>query len=146
MEIAQRLGGLDAELVDEPPASGLEGRQRVGLPSAPIQRQHLQLHQALHEGMRADQRLQLTEQLAVAAQLQVELDSLDDGGQPFLFKSRSLRGEQAVRAHSTERLAAPDAERLLDALARDARLTVRTRPASPLERLLPAVDIALARS
>ena len=59
VQIAQPLCGLDAELVDEPRARGLEGRQRVGLSSAAIERQHLQLHQALLEGMRDDQRLQL---------------------------------------------------------------------------------------
>ena len=33
VQLAQRLCGLDAELVDEPSARGLEGRQRVGLSS-----------------------------------------------------------------------------------------------------------------
>ena len=126
-------------------ARGLEGRQRVGLPSAAIQRQHLQLHQALLEGMRDDQRLQLAQQLAVAAQLEVELDPLDDRGQPLLLQPRALAVEQAVRAHSPERLAAPDTKRLLDPLAGAPRLTVRARPPRPVERPLPAVDIALAR-
>ena len=120
VQLAQRLCGLDAELVDEPSARGLEGRQRVGLPSAAIERQHLQLHQALLEGMRDDQRLQLAQQLAVAAQLQVELDPLDDRGQPLLLQPRALRGEQAVRAHAPQRLTAPDTKRLLDPVPSDA--------------------------
>ena len=37
VQLAQRLCGLDAELVDESPARGLEGRQRVGLSSGAIQ-------------------------------------------------------------------------------------------------------------
>ena len=98
--------GLDAELLDEPCARGLEGRQRVGLSSAAIQRQHLQLHQALLEGMRDDQRLQLAQQLAVAAQLEVELDPLDrsrPGAPPPAARAR----RQAARARSLPRAAAP---------------------------------------
>ena len=77
VQFAQRLCGLDTELVEEPSARGVKGGQRVGLSSAAIQRHHLQLHQALLERMRDDQRLQLSQQLAVTAQLQVELDRLD---------------------------------------------------------------------
>ncbi len=131
VELAQRLCRFDAELVDEPPAGRLEHGQRVGLPSGAIERQHLQLHQALLERMRDDQRLQLAQKLAVAAQLEVELDPLDDRRQPLLLQPRSLRGEQAVRADSAERLTPPDVKRLLDPLASDARAR---RPHAPAER------------
>ena len=145
VELAQRLGGLDAELLHESRAGGVEGRQRVGLSSAAIQREHLQLDEALLEGMRDDQRFQLPQQLAVPAQLQVELDALDDRGQSLLLQPRALGGEQRVRADSPERLAAPDTERVLDPLPGDARLAVGTRPTRSVERLLPAVEIALSR-
>jgi hypothetical protein len=145
LQIAQPLSGLDAELLHEPGASGLEGRQCVGLPPAAIERQHLQLHQALLEGMRDDQRVQLPQQLAVAAKLKIELDPLDDRSQALLLELRPLGGKQTVRAHSPERLSAPETERLVDPLPSDSRLTVRARPMRLAERLLPAVDIALAR-
>ena len=87
VQLAQPLSGLDAELLHEPCARGVEGRQRVGLPPAAIERQHLQLHEALLEGMRDDQRVQLAQELAVAAQLEVELDPLDDRGQALLLQA-----------------------------------------------------------
>ena len=145
VQIAQPLSGLDAELLHEPGARGLEGRQRVGLPPAAIERQHLQLHEALLEGMRDDQRVQLAQELAVAAQLEVELDPLDDRGQALLLQARALGIEQTVRAHSPERLAAPETKRLVDPLPSGLRLTARARAMRLAKRLLPAVDIALAR-
>ena len=146
VQIAQPLCGLDTELVDESGACGLKGGQRVGLPSGAIERHHLQLHQVLLEGMRDDQRLQLPEQLAVAAELEVKLDPLDDRAKALLLQPRAFSRQQAVRAHSPERLAAPDSQRLLDRLPSDPRLTVRARPTCSPERLLPTVDIALAGS
>ena len=87
VEIAQRLRRFDAELVDEPSACRLEGGQRVGLPSGAIERQHLQLDEALLEGMRDDQCLQLAQQFAVAAELEVELDPFDDRGESLLLRA-----------------------------------------------------------
>ena len=146
VQFTQRLCGLDTELVEEPSARRVKGGQRVGLSSAAIQRRHLQLHQALLERMRDDKRLQLSQQVAVTAQLEVELDRLDDRGQPFFLQPRALPGEQTVRAHARERLSAPDTQRLLKPLTSDPRLIVHARATRPAERLLPAVDITLAES
>src|SRR5262245_33130846 len=94
--------------------------------------------------MRDDQRLQLSQQLAVAAELEVKLDSFDDSAQALLLEPRALSGEQAVRAHSFERLAPPESQRLLDRVPCDSGLAARPRPACSPECLLPAVDVALA--
>ena len=114
MKLAQRLCRLDAELLDEAAASGVERRQGVGLSSGAIQREHLQLHQALLEGMGDDHGLELAEQLAVATQLEVKLDPLNDRAQPLLLKPGALGGQHTVRRHAAERLPAPQAEGPLD--------------------------------
>ena len=95
--------------------------------------------------MRDDQRVQLAQELAVAAQLEVELDPLDDRGQALLVEARALCIEQTVRAHSPQRVAAPETKRLVDPLPSGLRLTARARAMRLAKRLLPAVDIALAR-
>jgi hypothetical protein len=92
-----------------------------------------------------DQRFEVPQQLAVATQIEIDLDPLDDRAQALLRQPGALRGEQAVRAHSPQRLPAPDGERLLDSLASDPRLTGRTRLTRLAECVLPVVDIALAR-
>src|SRR3954447_17459710 len=90
--------------------------------------------------------LQLDQKLSVTAQLEVEFDPVDDRGEALLLQPRALSHEQIVRAHSPERRAAPDTQRLLDPLTSDSRLAVCARPTCPLERLLPAIDITLAGS
>ena len=146
VQLAQRLSRLDAELPDEPCARRLKDVQRLRLSSTAVEHQHLQLHQALLERMRKHQCLQLARKLAMAAQLQVQLDPLDDRGQPLLLQPRGLRGEQAVRAHAGERLPAPDTQRRLKPLPSHLKPAVRVRPTRPVERLLPAVDVTLAGS
>ena len=96
--------------------------------------------------MRDHQRLQLAQKLAVAPQLEVELNTFDDGSQPLLLQPPAFSSQQCVRGHAAERLAAPDTERLLDLSPSDPRLTGRARLACPIERLLPAVDVALPGS
>ena len=96
--------------------------------------------------MRDDQRFQLAQELAVAAQLEVELDTLDDGGEPLLVEPCALRDEQAVQAHAGERRSAPHGQRLLEQLPSDPRLTGRARLTRPVQRLVPAVDVALSGS
>ena len=144
VQLAQRLAWLDAELLHEPRAGGVEGLQRFGLSPGSIQRQHLQLHQALLEGMCDDQRLQLAQQLAVAAQLQVKLDPLNHRGQALFLEPRPLAIKQLVCAHSRERRSAPHTERLLDRRPRGLQPTGRSVPPRPAERRLPPVHIARA--
>jgi hypothetical protein len=57
-----------------------------------------------------------------------------------------VSSQQCVRAHAAERLAAPDTERLLDLSPSDPQLTDRARLPRPIDRLLPALDIALPGS
>jgi hypothetical protein len=63
------------------------------------------------------QRVEPAEELAVAAQLEVELDPFDDRAEPFLLEPRTLRAKQTVRAQSPEGLSAPHTLGLLDPLA-----------------------------
>src|SRR4051794_9674499 len=144
VQFAQLRCRLDTELVDEASARGLEDRQRVGLSPRAIEREHLQLHQALLEGVRDDQRIELAEQLAVATQLEVELDPLEDRSQPLLLEPSTLSFEQTVRTDAAERLSTPDSERLIDPRARGLELAGRARRPRSAERVLPAADVALA--
>ena len=94
--------------------------------------------------MRDDQRLQLAQQVTVAAQPQVELDPLDCRGETLLVQARPLALEQLVRARSTKRRPAPDIQRLLDRQPRRRELTGRAGTPRPAQRRLPTVDIARA--
>src|SRR4051794_10056017 len=78
--------------------------------------------------------LQLAQKLSVTAQLEVEFDPVDDRGEALLLQPRALSHEQIVRAHSPERRAAPDTQRLLDPLTSDSRLAPRPPPTRPPHR------------
>src|SRR3954453_8434283 len=94
--------------------------------------------------MRHDQGLELSEQLAVAPQLEVDLDPFDRRGEALLLEPRPLAVEQCVRAGSVERRATPDTERLLDLQPRRLQPTGPARLPSPVHRRRPAVDIPCA--
>src|ERR1700759_3883938 len=93
-----------------------------------------------------DKRLQLSQQVAMSAQLQVELDRFDCRAQPLFLQPRALPGEQTVGAQPRERLSAPNTQRLLKPLTSEPRLISHTRAPRPAERPLPAVEIALSES
>ena len=94
--------------------------------------------------MRADQCLELSEQLAVAAQLEVDLDPLDRRGQALLLEPRPLTVKKSLRARSPQRRSAPDTERLLNSHPRSLQLTSCACSPRPAQRRLPAVNIARA--
>src|SRR6185295_4360655 len=94
--------------------------------------------------VRGDQRLELAEHLTVPAELEVELDPLDHGGQPLLLEARTLGLEPLGPVHAGERLAAPDGERLVETRARGGRVAIRLRPPGEPEHLPPAIEVALA--
>src|SRR3954447_13351608 len=95
--------------------------------------------------MGAYQRLELAEQLAVAAQLEVELDAGDHRCEALFLEPRSLGGEHAVDREAGQWLPAPEAEGLLDGSPGGRRLAGRAGSSGPCERVFPAVDIAVAR-
>ena len=107
MQFAERLCGLDSELLDGPCTGTMERRQRVGLPPGAIQGEHLELYEALLERMRDDERLELPQELAVPAELEVELDRLDRRREALFLESRRLGIEQLVPAGSLQRRSAP---------------------------------------
>jgi hypothetical protein len=82
LELTKRAAGLDAELVDEHASCVAEGRERLGLPTGPIQRNHQLPTQTLAVRMLDDQALELGKRLRVPTELEVRLDSLLEGGEP----------------------------------------------------------------
>ena len=91
VQALQRLAGIDAELPGEQVADPPVGGQRVGLPAAPVQRQHELAVQPLPQRMPGDQLLQLGGQRVVPAQRQVRVDPGLDRGQPQLLQAGRLR-------------------------------------------------------
>jgi hypothetical protein len=90
LELAQRWARLDPELLHQCAAGVLIDGKRLGLPPRAIEREHQLPAQALAQGMRGDQRLELADQLGMAPPGQVGLDALLDRGHAQLLQPSDL--------------------------------------------------------
>ena len=112
LELAELRAGVDAELLDEGLARGAVGGERVGLPAGAVEREHELRARPLAQRLGLDERLELGDELGVAAQREVGLDALldDDGAQ--LLEPGDLRLRERLVDEVGERRAAPERERL----------------------------------
>ena len=111
MDLLQRGGGVDAELVGQPPADVLVRGQRVGLPAGRVERADLLAADALAQRVIPGQCLQLDQHLGVRAELQRGVDAVLGGGEPAPGEpvGRGVRPRLAGRVG--QRRAAPERER-----------------------------------
>lgn len=113
LELAQSGARLDAELLGEQPAGVRVDRERLGLPAAAVQRQHEQFAQPLAQRVRGGQRGELGDGLAVAALLQVHVETGLQVLQPPLLQPGAL-GLGVGAGHVREGLAVPQRQRLVE--------------------------------
>jgi hypothetical protein len=112
---AQLGARLDAQLGGQRPARGLVRVQRLGLPPAPVQRDHQQPAQRLAERVLAAQRGQLADDHGVPPQSEVGLDPrLQDGEPPF--GQPDPRGLGVRPRQAGQRGAVPEIERAAEEL------------------------------
>ena len=86
--------------------------QRVRLPPAAVEREHQLSAQALAERVRGDERLELGDELVVAAERQVAVDALLERAQAQLLEAGDLALRERLVVQVRQRLAAPERERL----------------------------------
>ena len=109
---ALQLGSrLDADLLDQGGARLHVGLERVRLASAAIQREHPLGVQALAQRVLGQQRVNLTEDLLVAAGGQVGIDGQLGGRQPQLLQPPDLGARERLRGDVGQRLAAVQRQR-----------------------------------
>ena len=137
-EPAQSLAGLDAQLVDQRPARVLVGLQRVSLPVRAIEGQHQLRPQPLAVGMLVDERFQLTDELAMAAERELRLDQLFQCRDPQVVEPRDVALRERLVGEIREGRAAPQRERVLEQRERALGPTgPQRRPALAGESLEP---------
>ena len=141
LELPERRPGVDAELLDERPASALEPLQRVGLPAAAVQREHQLAAQALAKRVLRDERLELRHQLVVAAERQLSVDAILDRRETELLEPGDLALRECLASQLGQRLPAPERKRLAQAGRPLARIVALSRLRD--QRLEPGdVDLA----
>ena len=109
------MPGLDAEILDEGVSGRAVGVERIGLPAGAIEREEQLAHKALTRRVIGDERLELRDELDVAASLEVAVDAVLDRGESKLLEARNLVLREAVICNVGKRCAPPESERLLNA-------------------------------
>ena len=132
-ELLQLLARFDPELVDER-APGVAIRlERFGLASAAVEGEHPLPAEALAERMPRDERLELAHELRVCPEQQVGLDPVLDRDEVELFEATDRGAGKRLRGEVRERSAAPERQRLGEALRAPA-----TSPAASRSRPVAA--------
>ena len=126
----QLLPGLQAQLGGQHVPGPPVGCQRIGLPFAPVQRQHQQPPQPLPQRMLCDQALQLPGHLRVQPELDVGLDPALHRRQPQLLQPGRLPRQRLHLTHIGQRRAVPQPQRLPETSRRRRRVI-------PAQRRLP---------
>jgi hypothetical protein len=130
LELAQLLSRLDAELLDQHAEGVLVGGERLRLATAAIEGEHQLRSHALALQMRARERLQLADDLGVAARGEILLDPPLEAVQSQLVEPDDHSLREAVIGEVGERRAAPESKRLAElALVRSS--SKRPRSSSP---------------
>ena len=87
----QRPAGLDPELLDQRPARVAVDVERLGLATRAVEREHELAAQALAQRVLGDQRLELADELGVAAERELGVDALLERRHAQLLEARDLR-------------------------------------------------------
>ena len=111
LESLQRLARLDPQLVHEHAPRPWYASSASACRPRPVEREHQLSAQTLAQRVLRDKRLQLGDQVAVAAEREVGLDPLLDCRQPKLLQPRDLDLRKRVVRKLRQRRAAPERER-----------------------------------
>ena len=118
LELLERLARVDAELLDVDSARVLVGVQGLRLPAGPVQRRHQIPPRPFAERVLGDERLELSDQVGVATQVEVGLDPKLQCGQPDLLEPGDGRLGELLVGDVRERRAPPQRERVAKACRR----------------------------
>jgi hypothetical protein len=142
LELAQGRGRLDPELFVERPPEGLVARERLGLPTRTVEREHVLGAEALAERMLGDQRLQLSDDVAVMPERELGLDPQFDRSKSNLLEPCALVPAEGL-GELGERGAAPERERVVQQLRRLQRVVLRERLARADDPPVEAREVEL---
>ena len=110
--VAQLGRGLQPQLVRQHLARIAVGGERVGLATAAVERQHQLRAQRLAQRMLRHERLQLADQVRMAAEREVGVDARAEADEAQLLEALGRTGRERLVADVLQRRAAPQPERL----------------------------------
>ena len=153
MERLQLRPRVDPELVHEGRARGRVGVERLRLAAGAVEREHQLPAQALPQRLRADEGLELADELRAAAALEVGIEPSLERDEPELLQPRDLGLRPALVREVGEGRPAPEVERcseLTPPLGRSevgsgAEALLELRAVQLLGREVEAIPVRLGR-
>ena len=139
VELLQLGAGLGTELLDECRARGRVGAERVRLPAGAVEREELLSAEMLPKGLLGDERLELGDELAVAAEGEVGVDATLECFEAQLLEAAGPDRDR-LAGEVGERRAPPQRERL----AEQGRRLLRLSGAGIVDPATEAVEVELA--
>jgi hypothetical protein len=113
LESLEACTRLDADLVEHRTDVPVD-LERFGLSPRAVQRQHLLLPQPLAVRIRGDQRLQFADELGVAAEREVRLDSLLERGNSEVVEPAALDLRERLVCEFRQSRSSPEVESLAE--------------------------------
>jgi hypothetical protein len=145
LELLQRLTRLEPELLGQSAAAPLVDVERLGLAVGAIERDHELAAQALAKRVPRDERLQLGDDLAVASERKLGVDSLLDRAQAEFLEPLDLTPRERVVGEVRERRAAPERKRRVELRHRGLSLSAGESAPTVLEEPLEPLGVELRR-
>src|SRR5579864_2258437 len=122
LELLESRAEFDPELLYERGPSRAEGRERVGLPSRAVEREHQLDSEALAERLRGDKQLQLPDQLGMTSEREVGVDPPLEGREAQLLQPADRSLGERLAGQLAERRSAPEGKGRAESLGRLPRL------------------------
>ena len=145
LELAELGAGIDAELVDEGLTRSAIGGEGVGLPTGAVEGQHELGTRTLAERLCLDERLELRDELGVAAQREIGVDALLENDRAELLEAGYLVLRERLVEEVRERRPTPESERLAHRALGGDRIASCERGAPFLREPHKAVDVDVLR-
>ena len=142
VELLQLRTRFESELVDKRAADRSVVLERFCLTARAVERQHQLAVDTLPQRIRGRELLQLRDELAVAAERELGVESLLERRQPQLLQTRDLRLGKRLVAEVLQRLATEQRQRLGCELRAPRRLRLRSTLGQPV---LEAPDVEVRR-
>ena len=116
MQLLQRRARVDAEPVEECDARILIGLQGLRLPAGAVKRDHQLAAESFAERILAGERLELCDNVVVAAELELRIEAVLDGGEPQFLQTSDLALSERRVGKFCKRRASPERRRRLQPL------------------------------
>src|SRR5262249_44221645 len=143
LELAQRSGGLDPELLDELLSRRSVDVERLGLSSRSIEAEHQLAAKALAKRVLGNELHELPYRFRMAPELELRVDPLLERRQPEVIQTFDHRARERLVVEVGKRCSAPQTERLPKEVRGKPGLTAQERPSRLLGQALEAMQVEL---